>query len=66
MQRSGEQLLGREHIIWPRLWVGLVVLISAEVFSGASLGSGLWHPWTCLVTYWLYFAHFFFFTTLAV
>ena len=27
---------------------------------------GLWHPWTLVVTYWLYFAHFFFFTTLAV
>jgi hypothetical protein len=27
---------------------------------------GLWNPWTLVVTYWLYFAHFFFFTTLAV
>ena len=27
---------------------------------------GLWNPWTWIVTYWLYFAHFFFFTTLAV
>ena len=36
------------------------------MFSGASLGPGLWNPWTILVTYWLYFAHFFFFTTLAV
>jgi hypothetical protein len=36
------------------------------VFSGASLQVGLWHPWTWLVTYWLYFAHFFFFTTLAI
>ena len=49
-----------------RLFVGLIVLISAEVFSGASLHMGLWHPWTLIVTYWLYFAHFFFFTTLAV
>ena len=49
-----------------RLAVGLVVLICAEVFSGASLAMGLWHPWTLVVTYWLYYAHFFFFTTLAV
>ena len=38
----------------------------AEVFSGASLQIGIWNPWTLLVTYWLYFAHFFFLTTLAV
>jgi hypothetical protein len=42
------------------------VLTCAEVFSGASLSMGLWHPWTLLLTYWLYFAHFFFFTSLAV
>jgi hypothetical protein len=52
--------------VWARLLVGWVVLISAEVFSGASLQAGLWHPWTLGVTYWLYFAHFFLFTTLAV
>lgn len=44
----------------------MVVLVSAEVFSGASLAHGLWSPWTLLVTYWLYFAHFFFLTTLAI
>ena len=49
-----------------RLRIGLIVLICAEVFSGASLQMGIWHPWTLLVTYWLYFAHFFFLTTLAV
>jgi hypothetical protein len=49
-----------------RLLIGLIVLICAEVFSGASVLVGLWHPWTWIVTYWLYFAHFFFFTTLAV
>ncbi len=27
---------------------------------------GLWNPFVWLMTYWLYFAHFFFFTTLAV
>jgi hypothetical protein len=53
-------------VIFARLLIGLVVLICAEVFSGASLQIGLWNPWTLLVTYWLYFAHFFFFTTLAV
>jgi len=49
-----------------RLLIGLVVLLCAEVFSGSIMPLGLWHPWTLLVTYWLYFAHFFFFTTLAV
>ena len=53
-------------LVFARLLVGLVVLICAEVFSGASLGAGLWNPWTLLVTYWLYFAHFFLLTTLAV
>ena len=33
---------------------------------GPSLQIGIWNPWTLLVTYWLYFAHFFFLTTLAV
>ncbi|MBP7050992.1 MAG: hypothetical protein KBE65_08260 [Phycisphaerae bacterium] len=56
----------RIRLLWPRLLLGLIVLISAEVFSGASLQSGLWDPWTLIVTYWLYFAHFFFFTTLAI
>jgi hypothetical protein len=53
-------------VVFARLLIGLIVLICAEVFSGASLRIGLWNPWTLLVTYWLYFAHFFFFTTLAV
>lgn len=52
--------------LFARLLIGLIVLICAELFSGASLALGLWHPWTLLVTYWLYFAHFFFLTTLAV
>jgi hypothetical protein len=52
--------------VFARVLIGLIILICAEVFSGASLGAGLWNPWTILVTYWLYFAHFFFFTTLAV
>jgi hypothetical protein len=53
-------------VVFARLLVGLIVLICAEVFSGASLRAGLWSPWTLLLTYWLYFAHFFFLTTLAV
>lgn len=56
----------RFGVALPRLLIGLVVLICAEVFSGASIQVGLWHPWTWVVTFWLYFAHFFFFTTLAV
>jgi hypothetical protein len=52
-------------VLFARLLIGLIVLICAEVFSGASLRAGLWSPWTLLVTYWLYFAHFFLFTTLA-
>jgi len=54
------------RVLFARILVGLIVLICAEVFSGASLQAGLWHPWTLLVTYWLYFAHFFFFATLAI
>jgi hypothetical protein len=53
-------------VLLARGLVGLIILICAEVFSGASLGAGLWSPWTILVTYWLYFAHFFFLTPLAV
>jgi hypothetical protein len=56
----------RTNAVFPRLLFGLVVLICTEVFSGASIQVGLWHPWTWIVTYWLYFAHFFFFSTLAV
>jgi hypothetical protein len=52
-------------VLFARLLIGLIVLICAEVFSGASLHAGLWSPWTLLLTYWLYFAHFFLFTTLA-
>ncbi len=54
------------RILFARLLIGLIVFICAEVFSGASLRLGLWNPWTIVVTYWLYFAHFFFFTTLAI
>ncbi|WP_165226872.1 hypothetical protein [Aquisphaera insulae] len=53
-------------VVRARLLVGWVVLVGAEVLSGASLGMGLWHPWTLLLTYWLYFCHFFLFTTLSI
>jgi hypothetical protein len=53
-------------VVFARLLIGVVVVICAECFSGASLPMGVWHPWTWLMTYWLYYAHFFFFTTLAV
>ena len=56
----------RTALVSARLFVGLIVLVCAEGLSGASIRTGLWHPWTLLVTYWLYFAHFFFFTTLAI
>lgn len=52
--------------LFARLAIGWIVLICAELFSGATLPTGFWHPWTWIVTYWLYFAHFYFFTTLAV
>ncbi len=57
---------GRRRVVPARLFIGLIVLVCAEVFSGASVRMGLWNPWTLIVTFWLYFAHFFFFTTLAV
>jgi hypothetical protein len=52
--------------VFARLLIGLIVLASAELLSGASLKLGFWHPWTLILTYWLYFAHFFLLTTLAV
>jgi len=58
--------VSRSSVVFARLLVGLIILVCAEVFSGASIQMGLWNPWTLVVTYWLYFAHFFFFTTLAV
>jgi hypothetical protein len=44
----------RSGVVFPRLLIGLVILICAEVFSGASIQVGLWNPWTWVVTYWLY------------
>jgi hypothetical protein len=61
--RTENQLSGN---IFPRLFIGLIVFTCAEVFSGASLQVGLWHPWTWIVTYWLYLAHFFFLISLAI
>lgn len=66
MGADAKKVAAGERVVWPRLMIGFVVLICAEVFSGASVGPGLWSPWTWVMTFWLYFAHFFFFTTLAV
>ncbi len=33
-------------VLAARLLIGLIVLICAEVFSGASLQIRLWRPWT--------------------
>lgn len=33
-------------VVFARLLIGLIVLICSEGFSGASLGMGLWNPWT--------------------
>lgn len=56
----------RAPVVFARLLIGVIVMICAEFFSGASLKLGFWHPVTLLLTYWLYFGHFFFLTTLAV
>ncbi len=56
----------RAPVVFARLLIGLIVMICAELFSGASLKLGFWHPVTLILTYWLYFGHFFIFTTLAV
>lgn len=56
----------KSDVVSMRLLIGLIMVICTEVFSGASIHVGMWKPWTWLVTYWLYFAHFFFCTTLAV
>lgn len=53
-------------VVLARLLIGLIVMICAELFSGASLKLGFWHPVTLILTFWLYFGHFFFLTTLAV
>lgn len=53
-------------VVWARLYLGLVVFVGAEVLSGSSAGVGLISGWTWVVTFWLYFSHFFLFTTLAV
>jgi len=54
------------RVVFARLLIGVIVMICAELFSGASLKLGFWHPVTLILTYWLYFGHFFFLTTLAV
>lgn len=53
------------HLIRSRLFIGLIAFTCTEIFSGASAGPRLYDPWTFLVTFWLYFAHLFFFASLA-
>jgi hypothetical protein len=52
-------------LLGPRLYLGLIVLITAEVLAGSSAGPKLFTGWTWCVTYWLYFVHFFLFANLA-
>ena len=54
------------RLVVARLFIGFIVLLCAEGLSGSSIHIGFWNPWTLVVTYWLYFAHFFFFTTCAI
>ncbi len=61
-----QPVLSRRKIFLARFLIGLIVLVCAEVFSGAIFKAGLWNPMTWLFVYWLYFAHFFLFTTLAI
>ena len=53
------------HLIRSRLFIGLIAFTCTEIFSGASAGPRLYHPWPFLVTFWIYFAHLFFFASLA-
>jgi hypothetical protein len=70
MEASSEQGIQpeimRTKVVSTRILIGLIVLTCSEVFAGSIMPMGLFHPWTLLVTFWLYFAHFFLFTTLAI
>lgn len=66
MGHAPENEMSPSPILFPRILLGFIVFICAEVFSGASVHVGLWSPWTWLVTFWLYFGHFFLFASLAV
>jgi hypothetical protein len=56
----------RRSVVGPRLYLGFVVLVGAEICSGSSAGPKLLGWWTWCVVYWLYFLHFFLFANLAV
>jgi hypothetical protein len=65
----GDQACGagaRPSVVGPRLYLAFVVLVGAEIFSGASAGPKLFGWWTWCVTFWLYFLHFFLFANLAL
>ena len=53
------------NLIRSRLFIGLIAFTCTEIFSGSSAGLKLYHPWPFLVTFWIYFAHLFFFASLA-
>ena len=53
------------HLIRSRLFIGLIAFTCTEIFAGSSAGPRLYTAWTFLVTFWLYFAHLFFFASLA-
>lgn len=68
VEPEGEQGIPatRRSVIGPRLYLGFVVLVSAEMFSGSSAGPKLFTWWTWCVTFWVYFLHLFLFANLAV
>jgi hypothetical protein len=57
--------LTRKQLWLSRLYIGLISFTCTEIFAGSSAGVKFYNPWPWLVTYWLYFAHLFFFASLA-
>lgn len=56
----------RRDVLGPRLWLGGWVFACAEIASGSALRTGLLDPFHWLFTFWLYVAHFFLLSTVAV
>lgn len=54
-----------DSIFVKRFYVSFIVFTFAEVFAGSS-PFGIFHPWSLLVTFPLYYVHFFAFTTMAI
>jgi len=61
-----DKSFNRWQLFWARFWVGLIILFTAEILSGASLVNGLWSPLVWLLVYPLYAAHFFLLINLAL